>query len=66
MATNETVTPHRDRRTDLLDPATLAQLGGIDIIARQVVHGFLLGAAPVAEPWILGRVRGKPGLPAGG
>ncbi len=43
MATNETVTPHRDRRTDLLDPATLAQLGGIDLIARQVVHGFLLG-----------------------
>ena len=43
MATNETVTPHRDRRGDLLDPATLAQLGGIDIIARQVVHGFLLG-----------------------
>ena len=43
MATNETVTPHLDRRTDLLDPATLAQLGGIDIIARQVVHGFMLG-----------------------
>ena len=43
MATNETITPHRDRRTDLLDPATLAQLGGIDIIARQVVQGFLLG-----------------------
>ena len=43
MATNETVTPHRDRRTDLLDPETLAQLGGIDIIARQVVHGFMLG-----------------------
>ena len=43
MATNETITPHRDRRTDLLDPATLAELGGIDIIARQVVHGFLLG-----------------------
>ena len=43
MATNETVTPHLDRRPDLVDPATLAQLGGIDIIARQVVHGFLLG-----------------------
>lgn len=43
MATNETVTPHRDRRADLIDPATLAQLSGIDIIARQVVHGFLLG-----------------------
>lgn len=43
MATNETTTPHRDRRADLLDPATLVQLGGIDIIARQVVQGFLLG-----------------------
>lgn len=43
MATNETVAPHLDRRADLLDPATLAQLGGIDIVARQVVHGFLLG-----------------------
>jgi len=43
MATNETVTPHSDRRADLLDPATLAQLGGIDIIAHQVVQGFLLG-----------------------
>ncbi|MGI9626538.1 MAG: DUF58 domain-containing protein [Longimicrobiales bacterium] len=43
MATNETVSPHADRRADLLDPATLAQLGGINIIARQVVKGFLLG-----------------------
>jgi len=43
MATNETVTPHRDRRADLLDPEVLAQLGGIDIVARKVVQGFLLG-----------------------
>lgn len=43
MPTNETVFPHRDRRADLLEPATLVELGGIDIIARQVVHGFLLG-----------------------
>lgn len=43
MATNETISPHRDRRADLLDPGTLAQLGGLEIIAKQVVHGFLLG-----------------------
>ncbi len=43
MATNETVFPHRDRRADLLDPETLEQLGGIDIVARKVVQGFLLG-----------------------
>jgi len=43
MATNETITPHRDRRADLLDPATLAQLGGMEIIAKQIVQGFLLG-----------------------
>ena len=43
MATNETVTPHRDRRADLLDPEVLAKLGGIDIVARKVVQGFLLG-----------------------
>lgn len=43
MATNETVTPHRDRRADLLSPETLAQLGRIDIVARKVVQGFLLG-----------------------
>lgn len=43
MATNETVTPHRDRRADLLDADTLAQLGGIDVVARKVVQGFLLG-----------------------
>ena len=43
MATNETVSPHKDRRADLLDPGTLAQLGGLEIIAKQIVHGFLLG-----------------------
>ncbi len=30
-------------RTDLLDPATLAQLGGMELIARGVVEGFLMG-----------------------
>ena len=30
-------------RPDLLDPATLSQLGGIELIAREVVEGFLLG-----------------------
>jgi uncharacterized protein (DUF58 family) len=30
-------------RPDLLDPATLAQLGGIELIAREVVEGFLMG-----------------------
>lgn len=31
------------RRADLLDPATLAQLGGVELIAREVVEGFLMG-----------------------
>ena len=31
------------RRPDLLDPATLSQLGGIEFIAREVVEGFLMG-----------------------
>jgi uncharacterized protein (DUF58 family) len=31
------------RRADLLDPATLSQLGGIEYIAREVVEGFLMG-----------------------
>ena len=31
------------RRPDLLDPATLSQLGGIELIAREVVEGFLMG-----------------------
>jgi len=30
-------------RPDLLDPATLSQLGGIEFIAREVVQGFLMG-----------------------
>jgi len=30
-------------RLDLLDPATLSQLGGIELIARGVVEGFLMG-----------------------
>lgn len=40
----ETKTPLRTRsRADLLDPASLAQLGGIELIAREVVEGFLMG-----------------------
>ena len=38
--------PHPTRahsRLDLLDPATLSQLGGIELIARSVVEGFLMG-----------------------
>jgi uncharacterized protein (DUF58 family) len=30
-------------RADLMDPAELAQLGGVEFIARQVVEGFLMG-----------------------
>ncbi len=30
-------------RPDLLDPATLSQLGGMELIAREVVEGFLMG-----------------------
>lgn len=30
-------------RPDLLDPATLSKLGGIELIARKVVEGFLMG-----------------------
>ena len=30
-------------RPDLMDPASLAQLGGVELIARQVVEGFLMG-----------------------
>ncbi len=30
-------------RPDLLDPQTLSQLGGIELIARQVVEGFVMG-----------------------
>lgn len=31
------------RRPDLLDPGLLSQLGGIELIARQVVEGFIMG-----------------------
>jgi len=30
-------------RADLLDPAALSQLGGIEFVAREVVEGFLMG-----------------------
>jgi uncharacterized protein (DUF58 family) len=33
----------RGARPDLLDPAALSQLGGIEFIAREVVEGFLMG-----------------------
>ena len=33
----------RPPRADLLDPAALSQLGGIEFIAREVVEGFLMG-----------------------
>jgi len=36
-------TPPAADRPDLLDPATLSQLGGIELIAREVVEGFLMG-----------------------
>ena len=39
-------TPHTTpnaSRPDLLDTETLSQLGGIELIARQVVEGFLMG-----------------------
>lgn len=40
----ETTTPRRPgARADLLDPTSLAQLGGIELIAREVVEGFLMG-----------------------
>lgn len=31
------------RRPDLVEPGTLAQLGGMELIAREVVEGFLMG-----------------------
>jgi uncharacterized protein (DUF58 family) len=34
---------HRDRRADLLDPATIAALGHIELVARWIVDGFLTG-----------------------
>jgi uncharacterized protein (DUF58 family) len=33
----------RGARLDLVDPATLSQLGGIEFVAREVVEGFLMG-----------------------
>ncbi len=33
----------RSARPDLLDPAALSQLGGIEFIAKEVVEGFLMG-----------------------
>ena len=33
----------RRARPDLLDPAALSQLGGIEFIAKEVVEGFLMG-----------------------
>lgn len=36
-------TPSARPRADLLDPASLAQLGGIEFIAREVVEGFIMG-----------------------
>jgi uncharacterized protein (DUF58 family) len=35
--------PETRRRPDLLDPGTLASLGGIELVAREVVEGFLMG-----------------------
>jgi len=35
--------PRRQSRLDLVDPATLAQLGGVEFIAREVVAGFIMG-----------------------
>ena len=36
-------TTSSDTRPDLMDPGTLAQLGGIELVARGVVEGFLMG-----------------------
>ncbi len=30
-------------RPDLMDPQALSQLGGVELIARQVVEGFIMG-----------------------
>ncbi|MEE2863420.1 MAG: DUF58 domain-containing protein [Gemmatimonadota bacterium] len=35
--------PSNRTRADLLDPASLSQLGGIELVAREVVEGFLMG-----------------------
>lgn len=42
MTDSRPTTGHRIR-ADLLDPHALAQLGGIEFIAREVVEGFLMG-----------------------
>ncbi|HSW28271.1 MAG TPA: DUF58 domain-containing protein [Longimicrobiales bacterium] len=42
MTLDRTAAPGASR-PDLLDPATLAQLGGIELVARGVVEGFLMG-----------------------
>jgi uncharacterized protein (DUF58 family) len=42
MPQERTATPGASR-PDLLDPAALAQLGGIELLARKVVEGFLMG-----------------------
>jgi uncharacterized protein (DUF58 family) len=34
---------HAGARLDLLDPAALSKLGGVEFVARQVVEGFLMG-----------------------
>lgn len=39
----ERTSPTARARLDLLDPASLSQLGGMEFIARQVVEGFLMG-----------------------
>lgn len=36
-------TPASRLRADLLDPAALAQLGGMEFITREVVEGFIMG-----------------------
>ncbi len=38
-----TAPPDVVRRADLLSPADLAQLGGLEVISKRVVDGFLLG-----------------------
>jgi uncharacterized protein (DUF58 family) len=39
----EAGSPARDRRADLLRPHELAALGGLELVARQVVEGFIAG-----------------------
>jgi uncharacterized protein (DUF58 family) len=42
MSQDSRARPGADR-PDLLDPATLSRLGGIELVARKVVEGFLMG-----------------------